>query len=414
MIRDENPVRYDYAADMRGPFASRFSGLIERPWVVWVASLAFFGAYCLWTGPRLAPDSFAYSRWADQLIATRFNYSRFLDRPQGTLSAGLYAGFITVVALLKVILGSHWAAGAVALNAVAMSLIAVVITRLTLETAKNRAAAWFAFAACLLCYEVFAWARFALSDVLFAALVIIVFAMSVAIARDPVLKTSRLIGATVVFALCLVFRPTGWLLIPLVISTIVLRLTRRSPPATVAKALLTTGATVVVAAFLLSAAISQQPSRYPLETLSRAVHFKATRDATGEVVNDRPELNHTPPRSYADYLLLLGDRFVRFFQFASRSFSTVHNVYSSLFFIPLYALVLIAIWRIFSNPAASSDIVRVVTLGLTYIGTVAAWHGMMFLDFDWRYRVPAIPFMIVVAAIGVDQLWPAARARSKT
>src|SRR5207253_9247957 len=123
----------------------------------------------------------------------------------------------------------------VALNVVAMSLIGVVVARVVLRFTGDRKAAWFAFLACLLCYEVFAWARFAVSDITFAALVVVVFALSAEVAREPTPKGSRIAGAAAISALCLVFRPTGWLLIPLLCCTIVFRLTRRIGPAKVSR-----------------------------------------------------------------------------------------------------------------------------------------------------------------------------------
>jgi len=44
-----------------------------------------------------------------------------------------------------------------------------------------------------------------------------------------------------------------------------------------------------------------------------------------------------------------------------------------------------------------------------WIGVFALFHALTVLDFDWRYRTPLMPHLIVLAACGADVL--AARQR---
>src|SRR5450631_1210928 len=85
-------------------------------------SVALIGIYYssleVWRSPVLSPDSHTYSRWADQLLNSHFNYiawSRGIDFVVPPLT---YAGWVTIVALDKLVLGSEWARGILVLNLV--------------------------------------------------------------------------------------------------------------------------------------------------------------------------------------------------------------------------------------------------------------------------------------------------------
>ncbi|MEX2016364.1 MAG: hypothetical protein WD873_06965 [Candidatus Hydrogenedentales bacterium] len=107
--------------------AERASRLADAPGRLWVVAFLFFSAYCVLAGPRLSPDSYTYSAWADALIAARFNFAEFVGMRREMLSPGFYLGFIYLVALLKTVVGSYWWAALVIVNVAAMALIAVLV-----------------------------------------------------------------------------------------------------------------------------------------------------------------------------------------------------------------------------------------------------------------------------------------------
>lgn len=67
-----------------------------------------------------------------------------------------------------------------------------------------------------------------------------------------------------------------------------------------------------------------------------------------------------------------------------------------LYFIPLYGLGIVAVWK--GRPRAF------VAALLMWIGVFALFHALTVLDFDWRHRMPLMPHFIALAACGADVL----------
>jgi len=83
---------------------------------LWAVVLVAYAAWIVLSGARYGPDSHTYSRWADTLIALRFNLPAYLREQSFVVPPVFYILWTVVIALLKTILGSSWASGVLALN----------------------------------------------------------------------------------------------------------------------------------------------------------------------------------------------------------------------------------------------------------------------------------------------------------
>lgn len=83
---------------------------------LWAVVFIAYAAWIVMSGARYGPDSHTYSRWADALIALRFNLAAYLREQSFVVPPVFYILWTVVIALLKTILGSSWAAGVLALN----------------------------------------------------------------------------------------------------------------------------------------------------------------------------------------------------------------------------------------------------------------------------------------------------------
>lgn len=382
--------------------------LVESRRFVWITSLVYFGVYCVVTGPILSGDSMTYAKWADVLIADRFDLGQYLARGLGGSVAPLYVGMVTTVALVK-LMTPHWAVVMLLLNIVALASIAASLVMLCRLLTRSRIAAWTAFAFCFLSYEFFYWGRYVLSDMIFAALSLQVFLAALAIARGEAFASRRIVGTAALIVVSVFFRPTGVLLVPMLGFAFLFRFTRVSRVAIAAIVAITLffGS---VATLSMSAYWSYRPDRFPFAKMGDMVRLKAKRDATGEVISQRPELFHEPAQTYADFLLIMATRFVRFFQFTNRTFSPIHNLIGILSFVPLYVLAVFGVRSSFSS--GDAGYIAAATLACAYIWTTAAFHAVTFLDYDWRYRMPIFPVAFLLAAIGASMLLRAARNRN--
>src|SRR5690349_4066022 len=75
-----------------------------------------FGVFIYQQGIIASSDTATYSGWADALISCHFNYLTWARETDFVVPLTLYAGWTTVVALFKLLLGSAWMKGIVVLN----------------------------------------------------------------------------------------------------------------------------------------------------------------------------------------------------------------------------------------------------------------------------------------------------------
>jgi 4-amino-4-deoxy-L-arabinose transferase-like glycosyltransferase len=284
----------------------------------------------------------------------------------------------------------------VAVNVICSGIIAVLLVELARHACRTAAGPVFALVFYLACYEVFQWIHFVLTDLVFCAASLIPFYLVVRplIVRRERVRWPALFLSTVV---ALLTRPPGVLLVPFILF-VVLVLMKRSVSAKVAAAVIFL---VVVAALVVRTAAVYDPANWPFRFIKPKIVEFSNREKTGEVIYDRRESFRPPPRTPADHLVIVGDRFVRFFQITTSSFSRVHNAINLAYFLPLYALGVAGIFFAFRNGQGQKELVIAI---LMWIGIFAFLHALTSLDFDWRCRAPLMPHFILLAACGLDGL----------
>jgi len=211
-----------------------------------------------------------------------------------------------------------------------------------------------------------------------------------------------LVLATAPAAAGVFYRPTGMVLLPDLAWAIYLARTRTGVRRGPVLAALGIGIAAMVLAF---AWLVQDPGRWPLDALSAAFRTSAAEYALGEVVSARPETYHPPPAALADYVLISADRFLHFFAIGAATFSWGHWLVQLAFFLPCYALTLwlaVALWRGRTRFAAPERKVFLAAFGAVL--SYALFHALVQVDFDWRYRTPILPHLILLAAGGLADL----------
>jgi hypothetical protein len=370
------------------------------PWLAALAIAAGHGAYTLMVGTRMAPDSEAYAFWSGRLVESGFDYPALLAEASVGFPAILYALFGTLLALLRMAFGEGWASAVTVLNLAAHVALGVLLVRLTVRTAGSGIAAWSALALYLGCFDLLMWVPFVLSDSTFVLLAFAVFVL----ASARILGDSRGWAAVLGPAAAGVFyRPTGMVLLPDLAWAIYLSRTggrriRRGPAIAVLAATAAAGA-------LAFAWLMQAPERWPFDALSVSFRNVASEYALGEVVSGRTETYHSPPAALTDFLIISADRFVHFFAIGAAGFSLAHWLAELVFFLPCYALALwlaVALWRGRTRFAAPERKVFLAAFGAVL--SYALFHALVQVDFDWRYRTPILPHLILLAAGGLADL----------
>lgn len=361
--------------------------------------LLLHGAYLLWTGVRVSPDTQVYDFWAGRLIETGFDYPQLLGEMRSSYPAILYALFATLAALLKWLFGPSWYLALVLINLLAHAALGAMLARLAGRVA-GAFAGWTALLFYLASFDILQWVPFVLSDTSFIFIIFAVFAM----AADRILAGRG--GWLPVFGAAtaaIFYRPTGIILLPDLAWAYYLA---RSKGSRIARTrLFAFLCAAALAAALVFARLVQYPPALPDGTLSFTLAETARGFRIGEIVHHRSETFHAIPSDYLDHLLIIADRFLHFFAPTASSFSLGHALVQWLFFLPCYGLGLWFVWLLLRGRTALTSPARDVCFAA--LGAIVAYafvHALLQVDFDWRYRLPVIPHMILLAAAGASEL----------
>lgn len=374
----------------------RIARLVTRPWAVFLIVVA---AFALWTGGRTvqSQDAPLYIAFADALRHGTLAQYQTTSAANWTVIT-----FPCLVALARTIAPAHWAAVIVAINVLCAGITGVLLVRLVLLVLRSAALALIALLFYVSAYEIGSWTKYILADLIYSAVAMAVFFLALrpfVVDDDPPAKRRALLALLLVLAL--ITRPTGVILIPFVVATEwwLLPAARGGRARGSVWILLLLG---VIGAFVTRAYLTHDMNRWPTDFLRPKLVEYANREKRGEVVWDRPETSRRPPRSVADHLVIEGDRFVRFFQFHSPTYSKAHNLINVFYFVPLYLLAVIGV----AGGLRSSDKRRQAIVQATLLLVIgsALLSALTVLDYDWRYRVPLMPPIILLAVCGAEWL----------
>jgi hypothetical protein len=370
----------------------------------------YYSSLELWRSPVLSPDSHTYSRWADQLLASDFNYiawSRGIDFVVPPLT---YAGWVTIVALDKIVLGSEWARGILVLNLVLATAVALLVLRLVERLTASRLMIAAATAAFLDAFELFLWIPYALSDVsfMFLSCVVVFLTCSFAPADRP-LSLLRTALPILVSVLALLYRPAALPLLVLVIVAAVagrrLHSAENVRYTVVARWAVAAIVVTIGLVVLLDSVLMNNPDLWPFPFVSAWIHELSQEYHQGMVVYGRPETFHRAPVNTLDYMWLNVDRLRSFFVFTSQSFSRPHEIANVAFFVPVYMGWLAAVWSTMRRKnCVDPRLWWAIAVGTLFVVVFAVFHSLQQIDFDWRYRLPCLPVLILLGAIGWHQL----------
>jgi 4-amino-4-deoxy-L-arabinose transferase-like glycosyltransferase len=348
--------------------------------------------------PIMSGDGLLYAALADGILEG--DWRGVLDSSRVLWTK---ATFLAIVAGAKAIAPAGWPSLIVAMNVVLSATTATLIVGFVRRATGSAAASWAAFLFHAGSFDVVFWTRYIMADSLFAFLGTLVFVL-VAL---PILEGRRarsMLPLAAGLLLATLTRPPGALLVFVVLLGILAFWPRPDgrelPPGRQRWLWLAVGV-VMAGGVALRTFVVHDPQRWPTDFVRPKVEEFAMREKIeGEVVTGQVSTFREPPATYSDHLILEADRFGRFFQFVSVDFSRMHNLVNASSFVPLYALGILGI----VDGLRTTDRKRrnLVILLLLWVLLYAWFHALTVLL--WRYRVPLMPQLIILAAFGVDSL----------
>lgn len=349
----------------------------------------------------MSPDSYCYSRWADTLISDNFNMANYQKNMEALRTPYLYLGFISFVALTKIIAGAYWQQLIVIINVISGALLAVMLADLVYIFTSSKVSTWLTFIIYAFNPEIISWSRYILSDVSYMFLN---FAISYSITKAFSTKDRvrvRYWAITIFVLLVSIFyRPPGTIMIPIVLFAFYINQRKKEMRW---KPFFTFFALFILAFIFIHAAVIKNIWSMQSYTGNGGVKgFIVFLYKNGIIIHDRPHTYHNAPSALLDYVFITIDKFIHYFYFSDRLFSSTHNVVNYLYFVPLYVLSILGVLIV---KRESSSIKRsLIALSAIVIVAYSLSHSVTIIDFDWRYRLPILPYLIFVAGLGINFL----------
>lgn len=397
---------------LSGKLASVGSAMSKRSNLIlasMVAAIAIIDcAYVYHKGVTLGGDSTKYSRWGDLLISKGFDIQAYLSDTSFLVPPVLYVGWVVVVALCKAAFGASWATGLVVINLLLTIATSFMVFSLVFRVTRSLAPPMTAFALFAGCYDIHVWVPLVLSDASYMALSTVILYLLLSGQGREKHRMGIYLAQALLLMFALIYRPSA---APLAMAVIVGYCIKfivgdgsALKRAMFARKLFL--ALIALFAFTSAAhALVMQDTSLWVFSFAREWVVQISREYhDGFVVYQRPETYNMPPSAYMDYIIITMKKFAYFFAIDASGFSISHTIVNYAFFIPAYCLSIVAIASLLrADSSLSGDSWMVALVSLITIMFYSLFHTLQEVDFDWRYRLPCIPPLILLAAMGMAE-----------
>lgn len=361
----------------------------------------------MWTfrsGIQLAVDTPTYSRWADTLIALGFNPAAYLREQNFVAPPILYLAWVTVVAAVKTVLGPSWMSGIVVLNVIALAAGAYATLSTIRRTTASGASMLLGTALFLVAGDLLIFVPYVLSDVMFWGLSTGVLACGVSLAnsdeQDRDVMRLSIIGSALLLV-AIMFRPVA---IPLVAFWCIALVSRPARPVIdrFVVPLLVTTLVLSFVAILIHAYVLLEPAAWPSGSYPAMLTLVRDEYRIGMFVHQAsPPMLVPPPADLLGFVRITLQKLIFFITPWLPHYSAAHTAINLLFFLPAYGLAIAVIANVRRLRPSQQRAVFVLAV---FVLLVAVFHSMLLIDSDHRYRLPVLPALIMLAAIGLESV----------
>jgi hypothetical protein len=367
------------------------------------ALAAVYGLWILRHGMQTGSDTQSYSEWADLMIAHRFNIASYLREHSFVVPPVLYLAWILVVAALKIVLGGWWMQGVVALNWCCFTAGAYAALSWIRRATASSSALLMAAALLLVAADLLIFVPFVLSDLSFWGLstTVIVMALYVAAADDLDNTARRVVIGTLLAALAMMFRPVALPLAVFWIAAIIVRL-QRERVVRLAPLLMGALCGLVLLTIAAHAYVLMNPAAWPGGRLPAMFELLSREYREGVLVYS-PDNNFivSPATDWLGFIRITLEKWVYFWTPWLPHYSAAHTVMNLAFFGPVYFLSAVALRH--SRRLSPSQYIAAWMLGVVAL-LVSSFHAMVQIDYDHRYRLPLLPVLMMLAALGLEAM----------
>jgi len=349
-------------------------------------------------GPYTSPDTNTYDKLSSILLYSGFNYSELLkDQP---LVLILYTYPITLFAIAKFFFPENWKFIIILLNC--FCILGIILTFIRLAKYSNAqnwiiAVSLFGY---ILFYDFFVCPHYVLTDTIYSFFLIINFWFILKFCNRPIINFSLLL---IIILLIILFlnRPTSIPVIIYLVAMLVYYFLNKKiiiKNQSIKITALICVAVVIIMAFIVKLSINGVIRGEELKLMTGFIK-------DGVIIHDRPETYILFNNDYISIIKVFAVRFIYFFSPFSISYSLAHIFVNLIVFVAVGVIIIIGELMIFNKKNCLINqfyILRSLIWGL--ILTVATFHSITLIDYDWRYRYPLIPLILVLAMVHANNI----------
>jgi hypothetical protein len=359
----------------------------------------------LQSGVREAVDTPTYARWADLLISVRFDVAEYLRTQDFVAPPLTYLLWVIVVAALKTTFGDSWVTAVVVLNLIALASGVYAAIAAVREATSSAASMLLAAALFLVGAELLIFVPYVLSDLMFWGLSTAVLGCGVTAVLcaddDRAGFVRNAIAGSALLVAALLFRPVA---LPLLLFWVGALATRLARPLVdrFAIALLSLVGIAVTAGIVAHAYVLAYPGAWPFGALPPILEMVGNEARQGMFVhNASPPMLVAPAADVFGFVRITLQKLIFFITPWLPHYSSAHTVINLLFFVPAYGLSIAAVTNLrrLTEPQQ-----RAAFLLAFFILTLSTFHALLLIDSDHRYRLPMLPALIMLAAIGLESV----------
>jgi hypothetical protein len=165
-------------------------------------------------------------------------------------------------------------------------------------------------------------------------------------------------------------------------------------------ALLVLVGVLAVAVMFAHATLMMHPAQWPIGSPPPFLSLLSDEYHRGVLVYaPESDLMVAPATSIAGAMRITLQKLIYFLTPWLPHFSTAHTLLNLAFFVPAYGLSAAALaLRSRLSPAQQ----RATVLLTAYVIALSVFHAMLQIEFDHRYRLPMLPVLIMLSALGLE------------
>lgn len=347
--------------------------------VLLILMLPFF-----FSGYRVGNDTARYIFFADLIISGNFSIVDLISTAQTPLPLIFYILPIFIISLLKIVFINNWFYIYIILNYLCIFIILYYSDKIINTISKNCILKSINAITYLVVFSFYLWPRYILTDtfcLLFSFLLFYYTYFGLKLNIKIYYIYSILLSL-----LLLLTRPTSVVLILATFFSLILGFSFHKISIRKVCVILIS----FLAIFFIASALFYSRYNGNIE----GIKFLINSLQIGEIISEHSLKIIFSDSLFWQSLFIFPVRFLYFFIPISEEYSLVHNLVSLL----NGFLVILTLYNLLKENKFNNFIYMSILL---YIVLIAAFHAVTIIDYDWRYRYPIEPFLILLFSISL-------------